>query len=368
LRQARGGRGVVIALAAAALAATALLAPATADAAVSPNPWLDHRFLNIAHQGGEDEAPSDTIYALRSAVREANADMLEIDVHLTQDGHLVVLHDDTVNRTTEVTADRASGQSQVRDLTLAQIQELDAGYTFPSYNKNQPADHYPFRGVRTGNEPPPAGYSADDFRIPTLNEVLDRFRSTPINIEIKQPKTPTGTGGGCVTQNRVRYCDDPQAAVPIAEALAELLNQRRYAARCDIIVASFAQEPLEAFHALAPDVYLSPSQNALIAWGFLNQPFSPDVVALQVPPTFQGLNVPEFLLNDKQAHEQGYAVQVWGTNETPAQWGSLVDLGVDGIMTAAPRELEEFLDQQGVARPRGRLRCHSPPAKPVRDR
>jgi glycerophosphoryl diester phosphodiesterase len=268
-----------------------------------------------------------------------------------------------VNRTTEVTADRASGEAQVRDLTLEQIQELDAGYTFPFYNKSQPADQYPFRGVRTGDERPPAGYSADDFRIPTLKQVLDRFPSTPINIEIKQPKTPTGTAGGCVTQNGVQYCDDPQAAVPIAEALAELLNERRYASRCDFIVASFAQEPLEAFHALAPDVYLSPSQNALIAWAFANQPFSPDVVAFQVPPTFQGIDVPEFLLNDKQAHQQGYAVQVWGTNETPAQWGTLVDLGVDGIMTAVPRQLEEFLDQQGVARPRGRLRCHSPPRR-----
>ena len=45
-----------------------------------PNPWLEKRFLNIAHQGGEDEAPSNTMYAFKSAVNEAHADMLELDV------------------------------------------------------------------------------------------------------------------------------------------------------------------------------------------------------------------------------------------------------------------------------------------------
>ena len=75
------------------------LSSGSASAAIQPNPWLDRNFLNIAHQGGEDESPSNTMYALKSAIREGHADMLELDVQLTSDGHLVVIHDDTYTRT-----------------------------------------------------------------------------------------------------------------------------------------------------------------------------------------------------------------------------------------------------------------------------
>ncbi|MER3453487.1 MAG: endoglycoceramidase [Acidimicrobiia bacterium] len=71
-----------------------------------PNPWLGRRVLNIAHQGGEREAPSNTLYAFKEAVAKG-ADVLELDVHATADGELVVIHDATVDRTDE--ARRAQG-------------------------------------------------------------------------------------------------------------------------------------------------------------------------------------------------------------------------------------------------------------------
>ena len=61
------------------------------------NPWLERRVLAYAHQGGAKEAPSSTLYALRQAVANG-ADALELDVHRTSDGHLVVCHDATVDR------------------------------------------------------------------------------------------------------------------------------------------------------------------------------------------------------------------------------------------------------------------------------
>jgi hypothetical protein len=67
--------------------------------APDPNPWLTNRFLNIAHQGGEDEAPSSTLFAFKSAVASRGADMLELDVNLSSDGELMVIHDDTWTRT-----------------------------------------------------------------------------------------------------------------------------------------------------------------------------------------------------------------------------------------------------------------------------
>ena len=85
---------------AAALTAAGLLMPAAAPAQLpfAENPWIGKGggVLNIAHQGGELEAPSDTLYALKTAI-DKGADMLELDVHLSADGQLVVIHDGTVD-------------------------------------------------------------------------------------------------------------------------------------------------------------------------------------------------------------------------------------------------------------------------------
>ena len=67
--------------------------------------------LNIAHQGGEDEFPSNTLYAFKRSVK-AGADMLELDVGVTKDGKVVVSHDTTLNRTT-------NGKGTIESRTLA---------------------------------------------------------------------------------------------------------------------------------------------------------------------------------------------------------------------------------------------------------
>src|SRR3712207_9306678 len=73
-----------------------LLLLAVAASADAANRWIQKRApLNIAHQGGEDEFPSNTLYAFRKAVR-AGADMLELDIGVTRDGHVIVMHDTTV--------------------------------------------------------------------------------------------------------------------------------------------------------------------------------------------------------------------------------------------------------------------------------
>ena len=78
--------------------------------------------LNIAHQGGEDEFPSNTLYAFKKSVK-AGADMLELDVGVTKDGKVVVSHDTTLDRTT-------NGHGTIASHTLEQIRKLDAAYWF----------------------------------------------------------------------------------------------------------------------------------------------------------------------------------------------------------------------------------------------
>ena len=347
-----------------AVAGMSLAAGSASAATPDPNPWLTKRFLNIAHQGGEDEAPSNTLFAFKSAINARGADMLELDVNLTEDGHLVVIHDDTVNRTTEETRDRESSFSEVDDLTLAEVQALDAGYSFRpggSYDDNQPASSYPYRGIANGLVAPPAGYVATDFRIPMLREVLNAFPTTPINIEIKMVKNVV-PGSGCTTQGAFTYCDDPAASVPVAHALADVLDEPAYRSRTDIIVASFDDNLVAEFHNsddLPEQVALAPGLAEAALYAGNGTPPDPDVAAFQVPPVFSTLPVVE-LLNGQDAHGDGYAIHVWPNGEEPeseASYDRMIKLGVDGYMASEPGRLHAFLCAQQIPRPSGAARC-----------
>jgi glycerophosphoryl diester phosphodiesterase len=305
-----------------------LVFPATAG---TGNPWLDKRtFINMAHQGGEDEFPSNTMYAFRKALA-GGADTLELDVNRTEDDQLVVMHDWTVDRTT-------SGTGYTTDLTLAEIQALDAAYNFiPGRNAvaGQPESEYPFRGVRTGEKPPPDGFTAEDFRVPTLTEVMEAFPDTPLNIEIKGQE------------------DEESEFLRNAELLAGLLSETE---RRDLIVVSFNQAAVDRFHELAPEIDIAPGADGLVGY-FLNgdpMPNADAVVAIQVPTTFGDIEVltPERVL---QAHRQGWAVHIWlsGNEENKRVYNDILDHCVDGIMPARPTALEEVLRRRDVVRPDG---------------
>src|SRR5437868_7957496 len=88
----------------------------------APLPRLKHPIAVIGHRGGRALAPENTLAAFRNAIR-LGADYVEIDVRATRDGHLVIMHDSTVDRTT-------NGSGAVRDLDFATIRSLDAGSKF----------------------------------------------------------------------------------------------------------------------------------------------------------------------------------------------------------------------------------------------
>ena len=303
--------------------AFALLAPATPAVA---NPWLERRVLNIAHQGGEIEAPSNTLYALKTA-RAKGSEVLEIDVHATADRELVVIHDATVDRTT-------NGTGRVDQMTLAQIKQLDAAYWFvPGCGTchGRPASDYTLRGFASGDRKPKGGsrkFPANDYRIPTLREVLRTFPDELINIEIK--------------------ASAPQTA-PYERELAALLAE--YGRTDDTIVVSFTDNATEAFKVFAPAVSTAVgTAQAGAFWASAQGPLpgapNPRHQALQVPIELNGLTVvtPEFV---QRAHANGLAVHVWTINDrADMEW--LVDIGVDGVMTDRPTLLEQVLAERGV--------------------
>lgn len=111
------------------------------------NPWLSRRVLNYAHQGGAKEYPSSTLYAFRKAI-ENGADALELDVHRTLDGHLVVCHDSTVNRT-------SNGSGPIAKMTLEQLKSLDNAYYWAPgkvVDHNLKEEEYGLRGRAPGNQ------------------------------------------------------------------------------------------------------------------------------------------------------------------------------------------------------------------------
>jgi glycerophosphoryl diester phosphodiesterase len=312
-----------------ALCVLALLVfPATA---ATGNPWLDQRtFINMAHQGGEDEFPSNTMYAFHKAL-DAGADTLELDVNRTADDQFVVMHDWTVDRTT-------NGSGYTTDMTVAEIQALDGAYNFiPGRNAvpDQPESEYPFRGVRTGAKPPPEGFTADDFRVPTLAEVMEEFPDTPINIEIKGQE------------------DEDAEFLRNAELLADFLSGTE---RRDLIVVSFNQAAVNRFHELAPEIDIAPGIDGLVGY-FLNgdpMPNADAVAAIQVPTVFGDLQVltPERVV---QAHRAGWAVHIWlsGNEENKRVYNDLLDHCIDGIMPARPTALEQVLRKRDIVRPDG---------------
>ena len=305
--------------------ALAALAPA-APAGASDTNWLGLRHMNIAHQGGENEVPSNTMYAYERAMR-LGSDMLEVDIHTSSDSKLVVLHDATVDRTT-------NGTGRVYDKTLRQIQALDAGYNLvpgEGTEAGRPAASYPFRGVRTGKRKPPPGFRPRDFRIPTLGEVMKAYPRVPINIEIK----------GAADQ-------DVDSFLRNAEILANFLN--KLGRTRGIIVASFNDAALTRFHQLAPEIDLAPAVAGVAAYKFFGVAPPEGTRAFQVPISFSGITVVDEAFIDK-AHSDGYAVHVWTIND-PAEMRQLLEWGADGIMTAEPMRLEQVLCATDSPRPR----------------
>ena len=306
----------------AGLALTALLL--TAVPAHAANRWIQKKApLNIAHQGGEDEFPSNTIYAFRKALR-VGADMLELDVGVTKDNKVIVMHDTTVDGKT-------NGTGNVSSLTLRQIKRLDAAYWFAPkaeshYSHSLPASAYRFRGIATGKKRPPRGFRAKDFRVPTLRQVMRAFPHTPINIEIKG-RTPA--------EAESEYIHN-------AEVLAKLLKDTK---RRDLIVVSFLQPAVDRFHELLPRIDVAPGIAGAAVWIFGSGSPGPGVAAFQVPITF-GPTAITTAERVARAHSEGYAWQNWFSgddSDSADSWRALIDMCVDGTMTAHPRAYERVL-------------------------
>ena len=279
-----------------------------------PASWLERRVIAYAHQGGAWESPSSTLHAIAHAL-DVGATGIELDVHATADGELVVCHDATVDRTT-------AGHGTIGSFTLEQLRAMDFSYWWipgADVTPGRPDADYPYRGRAPGDR---------SFGIATLRQVLEQFPGVVLNLDIKQT-APVVT--------------------PYEEALARLLAE--FGRTDDVIVASFLDPATDAFRQFAPDVPTSAGTMATAAaWQAVQAgeelPESP-AVAFQVPES-QG----ELVIVDERfvasAHRAGKAVHVWTVNDAESM-ERLLALGVDGIISDVPTTLSGVLSAEGVA-------------------
>jgi glycerophosphoryl diester phosphodiesterase len=251
--------------------------------------------VNFAHRGASARAPENTLEAFRLAV-EAGASGLELDVHVTRDGEVVVIHDPTVDRTTD-------GSGAVAAMTLEEIWRLDAGYSFsPDGGRT-----FPYRGR--------------GLRIPTLAEVYSEFPDACVNADIKKE-------------------------LPGAEE-AVLRVIRGAGAEGRTLIASTDHPVIRRFRRVSEGrVATAASRREIAAFYFLSRLrlealVRPQYAALQVPVEHHGITIvtPRFVA---AAHSRGVRVDVWTINEV-AEMRRLLDLGVDMLMTDRPEALEDLL-------------------------
>jgi glycerophosphoryl diester phosphodiesterase len=251
--------------------------------------------LFFAHRGGSALVPENTLVAYEKGL-SYGADGLELDVHPTRDGEIVVIHDDTLDRTTD-------GSGRVTGFTLDDLRKFDAGYRFTP----DAGASYPYRGR--------------GITIPTLAEVFERFPAARVNIEMKEDISG------------------------IEERLLSVIQAARAEHRA--LVASFLTAPLTRFRAIGRGrVATSASMTEIrafimAAYARATRLLRPAYDALQVPETYRGVPVvtPTTV---RAAHQLGLAVHVW-TVDDRASMERLLGYGVDGLMSDRPDVLAQTL-------------------------
>lgn len=245
--------------------------------------YLD-RPLNIAHRGARGQAPENTLAAFELALAQG-ADGIELDVIRCATGEIVVMHDDTIDRTT-------NGSGRIADFAYDTLRQLDAGSWFaPQYS----GEH-----------------------IPTLAEVLDAMGGKlRINIEIK---------GRSFRSDGI---ETEIAAMVRARGLAQ-----------SIIVSSFNPWALRRMKRAAPEIQIALLYSARSpAWLRRGQP------RLWLRP--QALHPEQGLVDQayvRWAHRHGYRANVWTVNE-PDDMRRLISFGVDGLITDHPAVLAQILSE-----------------------
>jgi glycerophosphoryl diester phosphodiesterase len=240
----------------------------------------------FGHRGAAGEIPENTMASFERAVR-AGAVYLELDVHMTADGEVVVSHDPSLSRT--------CGRDQmIRESTWGEVRSADAAFTFTTDG----GETFPFRNR--------------GIRIPRLVEVLASFLGVNYVIEVKQTEP---------------------SVIPALLKVIDATGSRRR-----VLVASERDEVVRQVRAMAPGIPTNfpygEVEEFLQAMAGNRPGYAPEGNALQIPPEYEGwrLVTPESI---EFAHRAGVEVHVWTINDAK-EMNRFLDWGADGIFTDFP--------------------------------
>lgn len=250
----------------------------------------------IGHRGAAGEAPENTLPSFKRSL-EDGAQFVELDIHSSKDGEVVIIHDATVRRTT-------NGRGRVSRHSLKELKALDAGYRFSADGGKS----YPYRGRK--------------IEIPTLKEFFSALPQARAIIEIKQNRP------SIVTQviETVRQADKEEQVLLATEKdqiMREIRNELREQGLP--IATGFSYGEVADFMA-----WLAAGQR---------DKFAPSGQAFQLPCEYRGMTlVSDQTLN--AARELGLEMFVWTVNDIE-EMARLLALGVDGIITDFPARLRD---------------------------
>ncbi|MCK2043173.1 glycerophosphodiester phosphodiesterase [Chromohalobacter sp. TMW 2.2308] len=297
------------------LGSTTLLASMTAqaDALEQQRQALHNNVQVIAHRGASGYAPEHTWYAYDKALA-MGTDYLELDVHMSADGHLVAIHDTTLERTTD-------GQGPVKEHSLDELKALDAGSWFNQAHPEYADDAY-------------AG-----AKLLTLDDVIDRYgQDVRYYIETKSPQ------------------DYPE----LQDALVSKLEAEGLVQSGSVVIQSFSQTSLQEIHDLNPDIPLiqllwySPGEDGktLEEWtGVTPSPANITDADFQAIANYADGVGPNYLYEGEpvidarfieQAHANDLLVHVYTINDKD-RMRRLLGWGVDGLFTNFPDQLKDVL-------------------------
>ena len=281
-------------------------------AALVTRPMPIHSFtepdkhLVIAHRGGAGLWPENTILSFENAVK-MGVDVLEFDVRSTQDHKLVVIHDITVDRTT-------NGFGSVEETTWEALQSLDAGY---NWTRNG-GSSFPYRGK--------------GLQIPSLEEVINAFPNIPMIIELKSSSDTA----------RTRF--------------SRIIDESIFPERK--VIASFQSKNIKYIRTNNKMVATSSTASEVLLFWILNSAglgfaYIPKGETMQIPAKYFGLNLAtsSFI---STAHRHNVDVYVWTVNGEDDMRRYIAN-GADGIITDYPDRLLKVLGRYSVITKGGRL-------------
>lgn len=287
--------------------------------------------LLCAHRGGSYSNPENTLKAFKYAVLECQADILESDLWLTKDGHLVLLHDGTLDRTSDAVEYFKGSSLTPGSYSLAELKELNFGAKFTATNGTKPYANI-LKDI-IDKEQRKQIVAENDLSIITIEELLDYFYADYKNLLFVFEIKNTGAKGN-------------EAADALAKVLAKYPD---YARR--VCVGTFNDQVEAYLKSKYPHIITGASTakaNTFVKDVLLNnsvkESYEFDCLQIPITYTFNGSNVD--LVNKvliDAAHSKNISVQYWTINDR-ATMQKLVTSNCDVIMTDYPDILREILN------------------------